>query len=103
MEQKPIVHRALEWLFSDDTGASSKTLCAHMLGVKGVHNSIPSDAADRGRCIRLLQAIPEWKDRLDEMAELPAVRSMIMGADGMRVETETWADQIALIRREGGF
>lgn len=103
MQPKPIVQRALEWLFSDDTGASSKTLCAHMLGIKGVRNSIPSDAADRGRCIRLLQLIPEWKDRLDEMAEMPAQRNMIMGADGMRSETETWADQLPLIKAEGDF
>lgn len=101
--ENTITTRALLWLFGDDTGSSSKTLCAHMLGVKPVRNSIPSDAADRGRCIRLLQLIPEWQSRLDEMAELPAQRNMIMGAGGMRAETETWADQIPLIRREGGF
>lgn len=101
--ENTITTRALEWLFSDNTGASSKTLCAHMLGIKGVRNSIPSDASDRRRCIDLLQLIPEWQPRLGEMAELPAVRSMIMGPDGMRAETETWADQIPIIRREGGF
>jgi hypothetical protein len=103
MQPKPIVQRALEWLMGDDTGASSTTLCAHMLGIKGVRNSVPSDSADRGRCIRLLQLIPEWKDRLDEMADMPAVQTMIMGADGMRSETESWKEQIALIRQEGGF
>src|SRR4051812_16275735 len=60
---------ALRWLLSDDTGTSSKTLCAHMLGIDTLrYQSPPSDRADRGRCIRLLQLIPEWQARLDELA-----------------------------------
>lgn len=101
--ENTITTRALQWLFGDDTGTSSKTLCAHMLGIKDVRNSVPSDSADRGRCIRLLQLIPEWQPRLDEMAALPDRESMVFGASGTRVERESWADQIKLIKREGGF
>lgn len=98
---KTIEQRALEWLLSHDTGVSSKTLCAHMLGIetKGFQ-SPPSDADDRGRCIRLLNLIPEWWDRLDEMAETPSNEALVISSRGMNVETNGWAEQIPHIRRE---
>lgn len=68
MSEKTIEKRALEWLFSRDTGASSKAICAHMLGTSGQFSSYPSDPSDLGRCIRLLELIPEWKSRIQEMA-----------------------------------
>ena len=40
---------------------------AVMMGVKG-SGAYPSDGADLGRCLRLLEAVPEWKPRLPEMA-----------------------------------
>ena len=55
-----------KWLLSDDTGSSSMKLCAHMLGLER-QGFAPSDASDRGRCIRLLRLMPEWIERLDEM------------------------------------
>lgn len=103
MAPEPIVKRALKWLMSDDTGISSTALCAHMLGIEGVRNMPPSDAGDRGRCIRLLQLIPEWQPRLDEMAGYKGTESMVLSASGMNTETNAWADQIPLIRSEGGF
>ena len=33
------------------------------------HPSIPYDAGDLGRCLRLLDKLPEWRARLDEVAE----------------------------------
>lgn len=65
---KSIQDRALQWLFSGDTGLSSRCLCAHMLGVKAERSSYPSDPSDLGRCLRLLELIPEWKPRIGEMA-----------------------------------
>lgn len=63
--------RILNWLFSDDTGTSSKHLCAHMLGLKH-YKFYPHDPGDLGRCLRLLELIPEWKPRLHEMEEYGA-------------------------------
>lgn len=62
-----IEKRVIAWLLSEDTGASSMTICAHMVGEP--HDCAwPSDAGDLGRCLRLLDLIPEWKPRIKEMA-----------------------------------
>lgn len=66
--------RALEWIFGDDTGLSSKAICAHMLGIsigdRYNRQCHPWDPSDLGRCLRLLEKFPEWKDRMPEMAGL---------------------------------
>lgn len=70
MADRSIEDRALHWLSGRDTGASSKAIAAHMLGreQKG-HVAYPSDESDFGRCHRLLKLIPEWRQRLPEMAK----------------------------------
>ncbi len=74
MSGASIERRALEWFASDDTGMSSETIAKHMLGLEcdGWH-SYPHDPADLGRCLRLLERIPEWKGRMPEMGEHSAV------------------------------
>lgn len=57
-------------------------IAGHMLG-SPVRPFAPSDVADRGRCIRLLQLMPEWTQRLYEMEKYPG-----------------WHDQIVLILAE---
>lgn len=59
--------RANAWITGRDTGASSKAIWAVMMGAKS-DGSYPSDGDDLGRCLRLLEAVPEWKPRLGEMA-----------------------------------
>lgn len=59
--------RANSWIAGRDTGASSKAIWAVMMGQKG-DGSYPSDGDDLGRCLRLLEFIPEWKPRINEMA-----------------------------------
>jgi len=80
--------RIIEWSTGDDTGLSSQAICRYMLGIKTKtrwhdHNA-PSDASDRGRCIRLLNLVPEWWDRIDEMRGL----------------SQKWSEQITLIKNE---
>lgn len=63
-----------EWLLSDDTGTSSKTICAVMIGARievrhWYEHDIPHDAGDFGRCYRLLLLFPEWRQRLPEVAQ----------------------------------
>lgn len=63
--------RALEWALGDDTGTSSKALMRVMLGQKlNSGYCYPHDGQDLGRCVRLLDKIPEWRLRLPEMKEV---------------------------------
>jgi len=103
-----IEQRVLKWAFSGDTGISSETMAAYFTGVKkgGPFGSqAPSDAADRGRCIRLLNIIPEWVERLDELKALDVGTISINGADPIprAQDTHSWTHQIQLIIKEGGF
>lgn len=74
-----------DWATGNDTGASSKALMRYMLGLKPSSWGFfaPSDADDRGRCVRLLNLFPEWLERLDEMAQFTC-----------------WGEQIPLIKSE---
>lgn len=59
-----IEKRALKWALSDDTGGSSIALCGVMSAVEAKYYDYPSDPSDLGRCLRLLELIPEWKPRI---------------------------------------
>ena len=93
---KIISTKIIVWALGDDTGMSSKAICRFMLGIKGDY-SAPSDADDRGRCIRLLNLVPEWWDRLDEMAEIPGTK--VLTFEHGEVE-RGWKEQIPLIKKE---
>lgn len=64
------------WWLGTDVGRSSAALF-HVLCIDGRkwesnefgQKATPQDAGDFGRCKRLLDAIPEWKPRLNEVAE----------------------------------
>ena len=66
------------WLYGTDTGGSSRTIfqvlassCA-LRTVAEARNRfaayLPSDPADFGRCHRLLERFPAWRERLPEVA-----------------------------------
>lgn len=98
---KTIERRALEWLLGDETGTSSKTLCSFMLGVpRNTYMQPPFDKYDRGRCIRLLQLMPEWVPRLHEIAE---ANPGGFGGEPNEVNDANWSQQVKLIIEEGGF
>ena len=61
--------RAAQWAASGETGVSSKALLGVMVGKppKG-RLCYPHDGGDLGRCIGLLDAVPEYRPRLSEMA-----------------------------------
>jgi hypothetical protein len=58
----------LNWLLSGDTGASSESIMRVMEGVPGACYT-PMDLWDVGRCVRLLDRIPEYRERLAEMGK----------------------------------
>lgn len=108
---EPIEVRALAWALSDDTGTSSKTIARWMTsthGITGAYFSPPSDGADRARCIRLLELIPEWLPRLNEMGKFydsieRQGQSFTISSSGISADDNTWARQIPLIAKEGKF
>ena len=61
------------WLKGLHTGISSKTIFA-VLGSRAPRldrNDTPHDAADFGRCVKMLDMAPDdWRSRLDEVAAL---------------------------------
>lgn len=60
------------WIVGNDTGASSETIWAVMMGVRPSGSFAgwpPSDQYDFGRCHRLLMQFPAWRARLPEVAE----------------------------------
>jgi hypothetical protein len=70
--------KALEWIVGDDTGISSETIWATMMGVKRSYRSHPHDPSDIGRCFRLLKLVPSWRRRLSEMRRVsPAWRALV--------------------------
>jgi hypothetical protein len=104
-----IERRAIEWALGNDTGTSSQTLCAFMLGINATNGCRgngasypPSDADDRSRCIRLLKLIPEWLPRLPELAEANPGGNWNPEQPNTPVKS-SWEYQIPLILKEGGF
>lgn len=89
---KSLERRVISWLLSDDTGASSTSICAHMLG-EPCEGYAPSDCSDLGRCLRLLDVVPDWGLRVHEMAAYgPDWKGLIAH----------WDQIVSLYQHEGG-
>jgi hypothetical protein len=58
-----------KWFMSGEVGASS-TAIAQPLSGEECDGDYPMDAGDLGRCIGLLDAVPEFRARLAEMAKV---------------------------------
>lgn len=71
--------RAAKWAASGDTGSSSKAMLSVMLGERPKTSfCYPHDGGDLGRCIGLLDAVPEYRERLAEMKAIgPAWAALI--------------------------
>lgn len=59
----------IEWYRGGDTGMSSETIFEVMTNIPVKRHDIPYDPSDFGRCHRLLELFPEWRSRLDEVAQ----------------------------------
>jgi hypothetical protein len=63
---------ALAWARGHDTGLSSKVIFTTLMGIPWMLSfteSPPLDPDDFGRCHRLLEQFPEWRERMPEVAE----------------------------------
>ena len=56
-----------KWLESDDTGMSSKFMGSVLNGSGGCEHAIPYDADDFGRCVRLIDAVPAFYERIGRL------------------------------------
>lgn len=101
---KSIEQRALFWLLFGNTGTSSKSIAGHMLNYTEGGLVPPSDMDDRRRCIALLELIPEWIPRLDELLKYDqpkAETGIVINSSGISTYDNSWSKQIPLIRLEG--
>lgn len=92
-----VYQRAINWIVGDDTGLSSEAIWAHMMCASEEEHrrsNYPSDPADLGRCLRLLELIPEWRGRIQEM------RIYSPGWAGL---CERWDDIVAMMDEEVGI
>lgn len=55
------------WLASDDVGMSSKFMASVLSGKFQAEFAIPYDPDDFGRCVRMIQAVPELEPLIGEM------------------------------------
>ncbi len=71
-----------EWLAGPDTGASSLAIVEVLAGRSGLteNHQGPSDPSDFSRCRKLLEVMPEWRDRLSEVADAYPSWAPIVGA-----------------------
>jgi hypothetical protein len=63
--------KVIRWLLSDDTGVSSKALCACFCGISSTDkfDNYPRDPSDFGRCKRFLEILtPEDKNKVLQKA-----------------------------------
>ena len=66
--------KEIDWVIGGDIGLSSLTIWGVMMGAKiSTENSWryapPFDVTDFGRCHRLLELMPEWRERLHEVSD----------------------------------
>lgn len=86
--------RAIDWIAGGDCGVSSRTIWSVMMGAKVSREwltNYPHDPSDFGRCHRLLNLMPEWRQRLGEMAPLGPQWAALVGA---------WDELTALYEKE---
>lgn len=60
----------LQWLTTDDTGTSSKTLAYRALGMRWRGEDVPVDPADLNRCLLLMERVPWVRLYLPDMAQV---------------------------------
>lgn len=79
------------WRASDDVGLSSHYLASVLDGGFVREYAHPADGDDFGRCVRLLDAVPEFRERLEKMRTKSEEWSRLV---------DCWAEAESLYRTE---
>jgi hypothetical protein len=82
--------RALRWALGRHVGESSKTMAAAMMGFPN-DAAHPWDVGDFWRCVRLLNAVPEWRQSLDKMKTVSPYWAVLV---------EHWSELEAMLGRD---
>ena len=69
-----------EWITSDDTGNSSKTVWSVIVGIERIDVSIPYDEWDFGRCYRLLDKFNQSEQMaiLEGLSKFPQWKRLVI-------------------------
>lgn len=91
-----------EWAVTGRTGLSSRCMAAHMMGLKTT-GDWPRDGGDFGRCEELLEAVPELRCRIMEMAEVNRYWAAIVPHwDAIKASPDKYATIDGLVRDARG-
>lgn len=69
-QSKSVTEKAMWWIGNGHVGMSSKTMWNYFIGNKDFPINHPYDPDDFSRCWKLLEAVPEWKERIPELGPL---------------------------------
>jgi hypothetical protein len=69
-QSQNVLQKANWWITNGETGLSSKTMWSFFLNLNIPVINHPHDPDDFGRCYKLLEAVPEWKERIPELSKL---------------------------------
>lgn len=69
-QSKDIEAKANWWITNGHVGNSSQTIWSFFMGVKDFRINHPYDQDDFSRCYKLLEAVPEWRERILELSSL---------------------------------
>ena len=86
------------WALTGSTGMSSKAIALHLLGLES-DGSYPRDGGDFARCEGLLDAVPTFRARIGEMAEVNAYWAALAPKwEEIRVAADKSAAIAAIVR-----
>ncbi len=71
-QSKDTESKALWWITNGHVGLSSKTMWLCFMNQPNPRINHPYDPDDFSRCYKLLEAVPEWKERISELSKLSA-------------------------------
>lgn len=69
-QSKTVNEKALWWIANGRVGMSSKTMWLKFMGQPVGYPNHPHDPDDFSRCYKLLEAVPEWKEKIPKLKEL---------------------------------
>jgi len=69
-QSQTVIAKAIYWIANGERGMSAITMWQVFMDADKVGHSHPYDPDDFKRCYKLLEAVPEWKLRIGEMAKV---------------------------------